>query len=74
MYIHITVTAGAKKELFEKIGESQYKISVKEKAEKNRANTRVLQIIAGHFGVNPKKVRIINGHRSPSKLISIIDD
>ncbi len=71
MYIHVKVTAGAGKESFEKKSEDHFEISVKEKAERNMANARVLQIVAEYFKVSKNKVRIINGHQHPSKLIVI---
>ena len=71
MYIHITVTAGARKENFQKISEDHFEISVREKAERNMANARVLELVAGHFKVPKNKVRIVNGHRHPSKLLVV---
>ena len=46
-------------------------ISVKEKAERNMANTRVLELVAEHFKIPKNKVRIITGHHHPSKLMVI---
>lgn len=71
MYIHITVTAGARKESFVQKSEDHFEISVREKAQRNEANARVLELVAGHFKVPKNKVRIINGHRHPSKLLVV---
>jgi len=71
MYIHVKVTAGVRKELFVEKSEDHFEISVKEKAERNMANTRVLELIAEHFKIPINKVRIVNGHRSPSKLLVV---
>ncbi len=71
MYIHVKVKAGVKKESFKQKSEDHYEISVKEKAERNAANSRVLQIVAEFFKVSKTKVRIVNGHRHPSKLLVI---
>lgn len=71
MYIHVKVTAGVKKESWKKKSEDHFEVSVKEKAERNLANTRVLTLVAEHFKVPVSKVRIINGHRHPSKLLVI---
>ena len=73
MYIHVSVTAGAKKESFEKLKDDHFEISIKEKAERNMANTRVLELVALHLNVPKNKVRIVNGHKHPSKLIIIED-
>ena len=72
-YIHIKVIAGARKEIFKQKNDDHFEISVKEKAEKNMANTRVLELVAEHFKISKNKVRIINGHRSPSKLLVVGD-
>ncbi len=71
MYIKIKVTAGAKKETIEKVADDHYKISVKQRAERNMANSRIIEILADIFKVNPKQVRLINGHHSPSKIFNI---
>lgn len=71
MYIHVKVVAGAKKESFKKKSEDHFEISVKEKAERNMANTRVRELIALYFKVPKSKVRIVNGHKHSSKLLII---
>jgi len=71
MYIHAKVTSGAKKEILKQISADHFEISVREKPERNLANTRVIELLAAHFKVPKSKVRIINGHRSPSKLLVV---
>ena len=71
MYIKVKVEAGSKKEQVKKKNKDTYLISVKQKAERNMANTRVCEIIAGVFNIPVKNVRIISGHQSPSKILSI---
>jgi uncharacterized protein YggU (UPF0235/DUF167 family) len=73
MYIHVLVTAGAKKESFSQTKKDHFEISVKEKAERNMANIRVLELVAEHFKIPKNKVRIVNGHKHPSKLIIVED-
>jgi uncharacterized protein YggU (UPF0235/DUF167 family) len=73
MYIHVLVTAGAKKESLKLKSKDHFEISVKEKAERNMANTRVLELVAEYFKIPKNKVRIINGHKHPSKLIIVED-
>ena len=69
MYIKIRTKAGAKKE--EVVAESvdHFLVSVRQKAERNMANTRVLDIFRARFP--GKSVRLISGHHSPSKIISV---
>lgn len=71
MYIKVKVIAGAKKEEIIKKKSDTYIISVKEPAERNLANRRICQIIAFLFEINIKNIRIISGHQSPSKILSI---
>ena len=72
-YIHVAVIAASKKESLKKKSKDHFEISVKEKAERNMANTRVLELVALHFKISKNKVRIVNGHRHPSKLLVIED-
>ena len=71
MYIKVRVQAGAKKEKFTKISKTQFAAAVREPALQNLANKRVIGLVAEHFGVAKNKVRIINGHQSPSKMLSV---
>ena len=67
--IGIKVEAGAREERVEKINESRYHISVKEPAEDNKANSRILEIIQGLYP--GKRIRLVSGHRAPSKICEI---
>jgi len=71
MYIKVKVSAGAGKESFEQISEDHFKVSVKEKAEANMANRRVIAMFAEHYGVPAGKVRLVSGHHSPGKILNI---
>jgi len=74
MYIHITITPKAKKDSIEQIGELRYAVSVREPAENNRANERMCAVVAEHLGIARNAVRIVNGHRGRSKLLSVVVD
>lgn len=69
MYIHLKVLTKQSKEKIEKVSEDHYKISLREEAKRNQANRRILEILGELFPGSI--VRIINGHNSPSKLVSI---
>jgi len=71
MYIKVIVISGAKKEKFVKKTEDVFEVSVKEKAERNMANKRVAELISENFLIPVNKIKIINGHHHPHKLISI---
>lgn len=71
MYIKVRVTPDAKRETFEQNSSDHFTVSVKEPAEQNRANKRVIALIAEHFHLQPGKVRIISGHHSGGKILSV---
>lgn len=71
MYIHVRVKAGEKRERVLSIDERHFAISVKEPAEGNQANLRLRAIVAREMGVAEGAVRMIKGHRSPSKIFDV---
>lgn len=71
MYIKVKVKTNAKKEKIVKKSEDHFDISVKEPAERNLANKKVLELVRNYFKVYNGKVRIVSGHHSPSKIISL---
>lgn len=74
MYVHARVRAGAKKEEVEDAGDNRLRIAVREPAEQNLANRRVIGPVARHYRAVPGKVRLVSGHRSPSKILSVDTD
>ncbi|MFZ2167475.1 MAG: DUF167 domain-containing protein [Minisyncoccia bacterium] len=70
MYIKIFVTPGAKRESVEEKGDA-LAIAVREPATGNRANDRVRELVALRLGAPLGKVRILTGHRSRAKMISV---
>ncbi len=71
MYIKVRVKADAKHELVTKKARDHFEIFVKEKAERNMANRRVCELIAREYVIPIGKVKIISGHHSPSKILSV---
>ncbi len=74
MYVKVRVMAGVKKEAIERVSKDAFKLSVREPAERNMANTRVRELIAREFSISVAKVKIISGHHSPSKILSVNTD
>ncbi|PIR44757.1 MAG: hypothetical protein COV10_02635 [Candidatus Vogelbacteria bacterium CG10_big_fil_rev_8_21_14_0_10_51_16] len=74
MYLHVKVTPKAKEESLIRKDGSHWLVCVREPAERNLANRRVCALVARELEVAVAQVRIINGHNSPSKLISIQED
>ena len=69
MYIKVRVVADSKKEILEKIDDETYKIFTRAPAERGLANSRVIEML---LEIYPKqKLRIVSGHTSPSKIVSI---
>ncbi|OHA27227.1 MAG: hypothetical protein A3C06_03995 [Candidatus Taylorbacteria bacterium RIFCSPHIGHO2_02_FULL_46_13] len=70
MYVKIKVVASAPKEHFTKVGEDVFEVWVLEPAKQGQANRRVLELVRTHFGPRTS-VRIVSGHHSPSKIVSV---
>ena len=69
MYIKVKMKPNSRKEIVEKVSDDHYNVAVKEKAENNRANNRLMEIMRERF---PNTIiRMISGHHSPSKILSI---
>ncbi len=71
MYVRVRVQPGAKKEVFERISDTEFRIAVREKAERNMANGRVRELLARNYGLQEREVRLVSGHRSPHKIFDI---
>ena len=71
MLIRVRVKAGARRERFAEMAPGKFEIDVKEKAEANAANARVRTLIARHFRVSEKSVRIESGHQRPNKTLRV---
>lgn len=69
MYVKVIVTPNSKKESFVQVAEDQYEFAIKEKAERNQANKRVLELFRKQFP--GKGIKIISGHHSPHKILDI---
>lgn len=73
MLLKLKVFAGSKKEFISRLAEDKFEIHVKEQPEQNKANRRVVELLATYFSVPTGKVKIITGHKSPKKVIDISD-
>lgn len=77
MYIKVFVTPSAKREKVEnhlvkkEEDAGALDISVREPAEGNMANTRVRELVGLRFGQPLSHVRILTGHHSRVKIISV---
>lgn len=69
--IRVRVTTNAKKDSVTKKEEGVFEVTVRDAAQQNAANDKVLQLIAGAMGKTLKQVRIVSGHHASSKRIAI---
>lgn len=69
MYLKLKVIPDAKEEKVEKLSDDSWRIWVRVPAENNSANSRVLELVRQDFPGT--SVRIVSGHHSPSKIVSI---
>lgn len=69
MYLKIKVITESRNEKIEILKDDSWKIWVKVKAENNRANEKVLELVRETYP--NQSVRIVSGHHSPSKIVSI---
>ncbi len=73
MIVGVRVKAGASRETQITISDKKMQIAVREPAQDNRANDRVRVMLAAHFGVPVRHVRLLRGQHHPSKLFEIGD-
>jgi len=70
MILNVKVKPNSKEEKIEKISEKEYIISVKEPAENNKANIRVINLLSKELNVSYKDIKIKNP-KSRDKLVEI---
>lgn len=71
-YIKVHVYAGMKQERFTATGPNRFEAIVREPASHNAANRRVTALIATAYNVQEGRIRIVSGHHSPQKILTII--
>jgi uncharacterized protein YggU (UPF0235/DUF167 family) len=72
MLLHIKVKTGWKKDAVTKKNDTSYIVSVKEEAKENRANKKMLELMAETLGGPVAAIRLITGHHMPSKIIEVL--
>ena len=69
MFLKIKVKTGSRTEKVEKKADDLYLVSVKEKAERNMANERSLEIFRSLYP--NQSVKLVKGHHSPAKILDV---
>ena len=72
MKINVKAKPNAREEKVEKIDESNFVVSVKEKPEKSKANVAIRNALAVYFKIASARVKIVGGYSSRNKIIEII--
>ena len=70
MIIKVKVKPNSKEEKVEKISDDSYILSVKEPAEDNKANIRVINLLSKEFDISFNKIKIKNP-TSTEKIVEI---
>jgi uncharacterized protein YggU (UPF0235/DUF167 family) len=71
MFIKVRIQPSSKIEKIQKKSDDHFILKVKEPPERNLANNRICEIIALNFNIKRSAVRIVSGHHSPSKILSV---
>ena len=73
MLIHVKIKPDSKEDKIVQKNETSFIVHVKEPAEENRANKKMVELMAEKFKVVKSKVRIVTGHHQPSKILDILE-
>lgn len=73
MEMRVRVRTGGKKEEVRLLRDGRLGVSLREKTKGGAANARLLALVAKHFGVAAKAVRILRGHTTPSKTLLVVE-
>lgn len=71
MILKIKVKPNSGKQELIKISENEYKISLKERAENNKANLELIKLLKKYFKVGAEDIKIIKGMKSKNKIIEV---
>ena len=71
MILRVRVRPGAREESVRELSGDELEVRVSAPPQKGKANERVRELLAEHFGVSRSRVRILKGESSRRKLIEI---
>lgn len=71
MKIFIQAKPNSKEQKIEKIDDSHFIVAIKEPPVRGKANEAIIKVLADYFNAAPSQVKIISGHTSRHKIISI---
>ncbi len=73
MLIHVKIKPDSKEDKIVEKNETSFIVYVKEPAEDNRANKRLIELMAEKFNIIKSKIKIVTGHHAPSKILDIVE-
>lgn len=71
MKLNVIVLPNAKSYEVTKLDKDNYKIRVDAPASENKANKRLIEILADYFKVPKSSVKILKGFKNRNKIVSI---
>jgi len=69
--IQVDVITGARQEKIEQLSDKTYKIKICQQPENNKANKRLIKLLAKYFDKSKKAINIVKGSKNKKKLIEI---
>ena len=74
MYIKAHVIPNSRKQSIEKENEVNFRIKVKEPAERNLANNSAMEILRKYLSLRKEEIKLVSGHRASNKKFEILLD
>jgi uncharacterized protein (TIGR00251 family) len=71
MNLKVKVNAGAQSESVKQLADGSYQVRTRSPATKGKANRRVRELLAEHFGLHPDQVEIVSGQTSQIKRVRL---
>ncbi len=71
MHLRVKVNAGAQSESVKQLTDGSYQVRTRAPATKGKANRRVRELLANHFGLHPDEIEIVAGQTSAIKYVKL---
>ena len=71
MLVKVKAKPKSKKEGVKKLSEEYFEVRVNAPPEKGRANERIRELLAEHFGVPKSRVKLVRGETSRDKVFEV---
>jgi uncharacterized protein YggU (UPF0235/DUF167 family) len=71
--IRVKAFPDAKKQSIQEIEPHKLRIFVREPAQNNQANKKIIALLADFYGITPQKIRMIAGHQGQNKTFQVYE-